>query len=88
MHLLRCFGSDYPKGATELDLDALVAIRVFIGVDGRPSHPRLLGDRPFETFILAASDAIRDWRFEPARREAEAIAFSWKLTINFVMASH
>lgn len=76
---------EYPEGARELRLRGFVAIRVVIGVDGRASHPRLEDERPFETFTLAASDAIRGWRFEPARRGEEAVPFSWKLTINFTL---
>lgn len=78
---------DYPEGGRQLHLRASVAIRVVIGVDGHATHPRLEDGRPFETFTLSASDAIRDWRFEPARRGEEAVPFSWKLTINFTLPS-
>lgn len=77
----------YPGGARQLLLRAVVEIRAVIGIDGYPSHPRLVGKSPFETFTLSASDAIRNWRFEPAKRRGEAIPFSWKLSINFTQGS-
>lgn len=58
--------------------------RVVVGIDGRPHEPALEGLASETTAMTAAVlDAVRHWRFEPALRAGQPVAFCFTVTVSF-----
>ena len=73
---------EYPEAGKEDGTTGLVVVRTVIGKDGSVRDAWVtqpLGD----AFDSAALDAIRQWQFEPATREGEAVEVYYNLTVNF-----
>jgi TonB family protein len=74
----------YPAGLSEEGVAGRVVVETIIDVDGRPKHCRVLdiqGGGPAMTY--AALDALREWRFDPSRRDGKPVKVYYVLTINF-----
>jgi TonB family protein len=75
---------EYPAGLSEEGVAGRVIVETIIDVDGRPKHCRVLdiqGGGPAMTY--AALDALREWRFDPARRDGKPVKVYYVLTISF-----
>jgi TonB family protein len=74
----------YPEGLSQLGVAGRVVAETVIDVDGRLKRCRVLearGGGPAMTY--AALDALRQWRFEPARKDGKPVKVYYVLTINF-----
>ena len=72
--LVRHIAPVYPPLARERGLEGRVVIRLVVGIDGVPGDIRVAQSSGVESFDAAAIDAVREWRFEPARRAGVAVA--------------
>ena len=73
----------YPVAALRTGASGTVVVRVAVGVGGMPGEidfARRSGSRELDD---AARDAVRQWRFEPARRKGKAIASVVEIPIDF-----
>lgn len=77
---------DFPTGARWFGVEGRLILEVEIGADGRLSNPRVLQALPAPTLSYAALDAVRRWRFEPAKRNGEAIPVIFHLSVNYKLA--
>ena len=67
----------YPELARRLGIGGKVKIEVVIGMDGKVKNSRAVGGHP--VLVQAASDCLREWRFEPAPVETtQIIEFEFK----------
>jgi TonB family protein len=74
----------YPAGLSEEGIAGRVIVETIIDVDGRPKHCRVLdmqGGGPAMKY--AALDALREWRFDPARQNGKPVKVYYVLFINF-----
>ena len=71
--LVRHIPPAYPPSARERGLEGRVVIRLVVGVDGVPGEVGVTQSSGVESFDAAAVDAVRQWRFEPARRAGVAV---------------
>lgn len=75
---------EYPKALALLGEGGVVLVSAIIGEDGRPRQPLIL-----ETKTKAAAlkyvvlDLVREWRFDPARREGKPVPVGYVLTVGF-----
>ncbi|MCM2270085.1 MAG: TonB family protein [Thermoanaerobaculia bacterium] len=77
---------DYPASEKAGGVQGLVVVAMRIDTEGRVRDARVersLG----AAFDEAALAAVRQWRFEPARRAGRAVDYDFRVTINFVPAS-
>lgn len=72
----------YPVAQRLACLAGPVVVQAVIGEDGVPRFPALL-TRHEMVLGFAALDALRDWRFEPARLQGEPVKFTYNLTVNY-----
>jgi protein TonB len=72
--LVRHVAPVYPALARERGLEGRVVVRLLIGVDGAPAEIRIAQSSGFESLDAAAIEAVRQWRFEPARRAGISVA--------------
>jgi len=67
----------YPELAKRLGIGGKVRIEVVIGTDGKVKNSRAVGGHPL--LVQAATDCLREWRFEPAPEETtQVIEFEFK----------
>lgn len=68
-----------PEAARSLAMGAQIEIVAVVSEQGLLAYPRIVERGPLETVTLALSDAMKEWRFEPALRSGQPIAVDYKL---------
>lgn len=66
----------YPSSARRSGQQGVVLARVLVSREGSPNQVRLAKSSGFEALDQAALEAVKGWRFVPARQGAEPVA-SW-----------
>jgi protein TonB len=64
----------YPATARGLGVEGTTLLRVLVQDDGRVGDIRVQKSAGHPDLDQAAADAVRQWRFDPARRGAQAVA--------------
>jgi periplasmic protein TonB len=64
----------YPPRCRRMGVEGIVRVRVLVGENGRPREVTLGRSSGDELLDEAAIDAVRRWRFEPARRDGAPMA--------------
>ena len=64
-----------PKGAVRLE--------IVVGIDGRAHRPKILDAGPVPIAAFPVLDAVRTWRFEPARRGDRPINVVYQLALGY-----
>ncbi len=59
-----------------------VAVEVLVDTDGRPTQPVLASAKALPIHAFVTLDALRHWRFTPARVNGEAVTSVYRLTVN------
>ncbi len=72
----------YPELAQRLGRDGLVVVQAVIDRQGRVRDVRVLRGAPYG-MTEEAVEAVRGWRFRPARRGGEPVAVYYQLTVRF-----
>jgi protein TonB len=73
----------YPATARRLGIEGTALLRVFVDTDGRVGDVVVKHSAGHPDLDRAAADAVRRWRFEPARRGAETVAMWVELPVEF-----
>ena len=73
----------YPSAPRRLGIQGTTMLRVHILADGRIGDVRVEHSAGHPDLDQAAMDAVRRWRFEPARRGADAVAMWVLLPVEF-----
>ncbi len=72
----------YPTAKRFACVRGPIVVGTTIDEEGRLGSPRLLSAVD-PVLGLSALDAIRDWRFEPARRDGKPVAVGYIVTVNY-----
>ncbi len=73
----------YPMTARRAGVEGTTLLDVFVGTDGRVVDVVVKQSAGHPDLDRAASEAVRRWRFEPARRGADAVAMWVELPVEF-----
>ena len=73
----------YPATARRLGIAGTALLRVFVDAQGRVGDVVVKQSAGHPDLDRAAADAVRRWRFEPARRGAETVAMWVELPVEF-----
>lgn len=73
----------YPEAAREDGLEGLVRLAVEVDAQGRVSAVRWDARSGVMLLDIAARDAVRRWRFEPARQDGQAVASTVRVALQF-----
>jgi len=73
----------YPVGAVINKVGEPITIRVVIDTDGNVHHPQLVSGATAPTLVYAASEAVKDWKFQPAMIDGKPASMPFDLTVNF-----
>lgn len=73
----------YPASARRLGIEGTALLRVFVDSDGRVGDVVVKQSAGHPDLDRAAAEAVRRWRFEPARRGADTVAMWVELPVEF-----
>ena len=73
----------YPPLSRRMNEEGRVLLRVMVDADGNPSALEIHTSSGFPRLDQAALDAVRRWKFVPARRGDEAVAGAVNVPIDF-----
>ncbi|HEX9819423.1 MAG TPA: energy transducer TonB [Methylomirabilota bacterium] len=73
----------YPSSARRLGIQGTTLLSVLVGDDGRVAEVVVKQSAGHPDLDHAAADAVRRWRFEPARRGTEAVVMWVLLPVEF-----
>jgi periplasmic protein TonB len=73
----------YPSSARRLGVQGTTLLSVLVADDGRVAEVVVKQSAGHPDLDQAAADAVRRWRFEPARRGSEAVAMWVLLPVEF-----
>jgi protein TonB len=73
----------YPTMSRRQHEEGRVMLRVRVGADGRAESVEIAASSGFDRLDRAAQDAVRRWRFVPARRGPDAVAAFVNVPIAF-----
>jgi periplasmic protein TonB len=73
----------YPSSARRAGVQGTTLLSVFVAADGHVSDVVVKESAGHPDLDRAAADAVRRWRFEPARRGAEAVSMWVLLPVEF-----
>jgi protein TonB len=73
----------YPTSARRLGIQGMTTLRVYVAADGRVSEVVVHESAGHPDLDSAAAEAVKRWRFEPARRGAEAVGVWVLLPVEF-----
>lgn len=79
----------FPVMARVRNVDGAVVMRLLIDEEGQPSDPLVLrAPRNEPSLVQAAVDAIRNWRYRPARENGTPVPAFHTVTMSFRAESH
>ena len=73
----------YPHNARRLGIQGTTLLSVFVAADGRVADVVVKQSAGHPELDQAAADAVKRWRFDPARRGSEAVAMWVLLPVEF-----
>lgn len=73
----------YPRQAIMIRREGTVTLRIVVDTDGSVRNVTLIRSDPL--FDRAATEAIRQWRYEPARIDGRPVAVSLTVEVSFVL---
>jgi len=73
----------YPSAARRAGREGVVLLRVLVGTDGSAASVTVRETSGFDDFDSAAAQAVRKWRFSPARRAGQAVASFHDVRVRF-----
>jgi len=74
----------YPPEAREARITGRVILRSIISDEGMVEELEVV-ESPDELLTTAAVDAVKQWRFEPAKCDGEPVGVYYNLTVNFAL---
>ena len=74
----------YPPALKEKKIEGEVVLDLFLGADGKVGDAKVLKS-DHEELTKAALDAVRTWRYEPAKKDGQATAVRIVVRVRFVL---
>ncbi len=73
----------WPSAAREARATGVLVIEVVIDETGQTRQPTVVEPLPTAPLTWVALEAVKNWQFEPAREEGEAIPVLYNLTVRY-----
>jgi TonB family protein len=80
--LVRRVGPEYPPGALRRRVTGRVFLRCVVDREGMPTSVEIVSS-PDEEFTQAALDALKQWRFDPGKKNGEAVLVQVDVEVAF-----
>ncbi len=82
-YLLQRVEPEYPEAARQQHIQGPVVLNVLVGTSGAVRELNLISGDPL--LAKAATDAVRQWRFNPHQLKGNAVEFETRITVNFAL---
>jgi TonB family protein len=82
-YLLERVEPQYPEAAREQHIQGPVVLNVLVGPTGLVRETSVISGDPL--LAKAATDAVRQWRFNPHQLNGKAVEFETRITVNFAL---
>ena len=82
-YLLERVEPQYPEAARQQHIQGPVVLNVLVGATGQVREASVISGDPL--LAKAATDAVRQWRFNPHRLDGKAVEFETRITVNFAL---
>jgi periplasmic protein TonB len=76
----------YTQTMREAGREGVVPIEAIIGADGTVTSLRVLSAQVHPDFAIAASDAVRQWRFSPTLLNGSPVEVVMRVSITFSLS--
>jgi|SRR5215212_3084382 len=73
----------FPHGAHYFGVTGKLVVQVVVTPDGRVASPAIVQPLPAPTLSYVALEALRRWRFDPAKAGGSSVPYLFTLTINY-----
>jgi len=73
----------YPEEARQQRIQGAVVLKALVGADGSVQELKVISGDPL--LVQAATEAVRQWRFQPHRSKGQSTGFETRITINFLL---
>jgi protein TonB len=83
--LLHNYPPQYPLPARQARLEGSVLLRLHVSASGQVERVEIIATSGHEILDGAAVQAVRQWRFEPARRNGQSIATVVRQPVHFTL---
>ncbi len=83
-YLLERVEPEYPEAARQQHIQGPVVLDVLVGTNGLVRDLTVI--RGNAQLAKAATDAVRQWRFNPHQLQGKAVEFETRVTVNFALA--
>jgi TonB family protein len=77
---------EYPAELQQAGIESSVTIKAFISTTGEPTNLEVISPGGDPRLVRAALDAVRQWRYQPARLNGEPVAIDTQITVDFRLA--
>jgi protein TonB len=74
---------EYPRLSQRAGEEGKVVMKVLVSVEGRPDSVEVISSSGFERLDKAAVAAVKQWRFEPARKGGKALSAYVNVPLSF-----
>jgi TonB family protein len=74
---------DFPPGAEAFGVSGSLTVECILDEHGHLTSPRIVTSLPAPTLSFAALEAVRRWRFEPAKVDGVPVPIIYTLTVNY-----
>ncbi len=85
-YLLERVNPQYPEAARQQHIQGPVLLNVLVGTSGLVRDLTVISGDPL--LAKAATDAVRQWRFNPHRLKDKAVEFETRITVNFALPTN
>ena len=82
-YLLQRVEPEYPEAARQQRIQGPVVLNVLVGTSGSVRELAVVSGDPL--LAKAATDAVRQWRFNPHQLKGKAVEFETRITVNFAL---
>jgi TonB family protein len=82
-YLLERVEPQYPEAARQQHIEGPVVLNVLVGASGLVRELGVISGDP--QLAKAATDAVRQWRFNPHQIKGKAVEFETRITVNFAL---
>ncbi len=76
---------DYPEIARRAGVEGTVVLHVTVGIDGTVEEARVVRSTTMGIFDEPACEAVRKWRYEPARVDGRPVRSTFRQTLQFTI---
>lgn len=82
-YLLQRVEPEYPEAARQQHIQGPVVLNVLVGASGAVRELTVISGDPL--LAKAATDAVRQWRFNPHQLKGKAVEFETRITVKFAL---